>query len=297
MPDENNPPLDIGAIADSIGNDLFGEKSGVEESPPPSSSAGSPPNDPFSALPKAWKKEKEPLWAKMDKEAREYIYSRENDVVKGFEQYSTGHKNWTELTTPFQQVISQHPDVNPVQVMQNLMKNHLALLQATPEQKKAMAQTLLKSYNIDMGTGTAQQALPPEVQQALGTVGQLRDELGRFKADLSARQVEDNKKIVEAFASDPANKYFEEVADDIIHLLQTGAAPALDKAYEMAIWANPAVRAKLLAEQAVDSTTSSKKPLNVEGSGGTPPTKPKTFEDSIEAVMVKNYGANWKQAH
>jgi len=309
MPDDSNQ-YDIGAIADSIGKDLFpadtpvdaggggnpgGPAPAVGAPPPPA-----PPADEWLPMPKAWKKEKQSVWDSLagNKDVREYIHAREADVVKGFDQYATGYKSWNELISPFQQVIAAHPNVNPVQVMQNLMKNHLALLSASPEQKRAMAQHLLKSYGVDLGTPGAPPAaqIPPEVAALQGEVGQLRDALGRFTSAEQTRQLEANKQLVESFAKDPANKHFDEVADDILHLIQTGAAPDLKTAYEMACWTNPVVRAKLLAEQPGKPVPP--KPLNVEGmNGGTPPAKPKTFEDTLESVMVKNYGEGWRNAH
>jgi hypothetical protein len=318
------PELDINALADQIGNDIFGsdESAGGGENSssgpaggatPPSQSAGTPPppappldiEDKWKEMPKAWKMEKKALWDRLqaDKEIREYIHAREQDVVKGFDQYATGHKSWTELTTPFQSVLQQHPNVNPIQLMQTLLRNHLGILQSTPEQKRVMAQHLLKSYGIDLGNPAAGgppnggSQLPPEVQQTLQTVGQLRDELGRFKADAQAQAIEANRQLVAAFAAKPENKHFEEVGDDILHLLQTGAAPSLEKAYEMACWMNPVVREKILAEKAAAAPPPPKPPINVNGSGGTPPTKPKTGDDTLDEVMVKHYGPNWKTAH
>src|SRR5688572_9606484 len=99
MPPEDNGGYDIGAMAESIGNDIFGnDNPGTGANPPAdpqavasaSATAPVPPNpapenDPWAAMPKAWKKEKEPLWSKLDREAREYIHARETDVVKGFD--------------------------------------------------------------------------------------------------------------------------------------------------------------------------------------------------------------------
>lgn len=306
MPDE----MDINAIADSIGKDIFGssDESGAGDSAPaatppadPASPAAAaslaPPSDPdpWAPLPKAWKKEKEPLWAKLDREAREYIHARENDVVKGFEQYSTGHKSWNELISPFQPVIQQNPDVNPVQLMQNLMRNHLAIIQGSPEQKKQLAQALLKSYGIDLGgQNQPQAALPQEVQFALQEARAAKEAAARLEKRHADAELEQNRQKVEKFMADPANKYFEEVADDIMLLLKTGAAPTLEAAYEKAIWTNPSVRAKVIAEQATAPKDPPKKPLNVDGSGGTPPKKPKTFEETTDSIMEKHYGPNWR---
>lgn len=312
---------DINAISAEIGKELFSDDpvvdAGGESSPanlpavssaPPTGTTPPAPvdEDKWRDMPKAWKAEKKAVWDRLmaDKEAREYIHAREEDVVKGITQYSTGHKSWQELTSPFQNVLQQHPNVNPVQLMQNLMKNHLGILQATPEQKKVIALNLLKSYGIDLGNpagaapgGAQPPALPPELQQTIQTVGQLRDELGRFKAIEEKRSLDETVRVIEAFAKDPKNKYFDEVSDDIQHLIQTGAAATLEKAYEMACWTNPVVRAKVIADTSA-TPTPPKTPLNIEGStGGTPSKKPAKFEDTIDAVMEKNYGPNWKLAH
>ncbi len=324
---EDNGGYDIGAIADQIGKDIFGGEdssgggeptggvappapgAGLAASPPPPHMAGPanppgiPDEDKWKDMPKAWKQDKRAVWDRLmaDKEAREYIHAREADVVKGFEQYTTGHKSWTELTSPFTSLLQQHPNINPVQLMQTLMRNHVGILQASPEQKRVIAQNILKSYGIELNSPGATpantQALPPEFQGIPQTVNQLRDELGRFKQAETTRAIEAERLKIEAFAADPKHKYFEEVGDDILHLLQTGAAPTLESAYEKAIWTNPVVRAKLLAETAAGNPPPPKQPLNVDGTGGTPPAKPKTGDDTIDAVMQKHYGPNWNRAH
>jgi hypothetical protein len=58
---------------------------------------------------------------------------------------------------------------------------------------------------------------------------------------------------VEAFASrlddagKPLHPYFDEVADDIVGLIQAGQAADLQSAYEKAIWLNPVTRDKEVA--------------------------------------------------
>lgn len=311
------PEIDYSGVSMDLGAEVFGsdpvDNAGTGgdnpggATPPNPSLAATPPvppntppivdEDKWKDMPKAWKMEKKALWDRLqaDREIREYIHTRESDVVKGFDQYSTGHKSWTELTTPFQSVLQQHPNVNPVQLMQSLMKNHLAIVQGSPEQKKQLASALLKSYGIELGTpGNPAPTPPPEVQQALHEARQAREYIQRFEATQQQEALRRNTEIVEAFAADPKHKYFAELGDDIIHLMQTGAAPSLEKAYEQACWINPAVRAKILAEQSENKPPPAKQPLNVNGSGGTPPTKPKTFEDTVDGIMEKHYGPNYR---
>jgi S1-C subfamily serine protease len=54
-------------------------------------------------------------------------------------------------------------------------------------------------------------------------------------------------KEVNAFATDPAHPFFDEVSDDIIAILKTGAS--LAEAYEKAVWANPVTRQKEIARR------------------------------------------------
>lgn len=312
MPEEFN----IGKVADEIGADLFpsetspiggsdptgetlatGQESG---SPAPSLTPATPElsDIPF---PKAWKKEKEPLWARLDRETREYIDAREKDVVRGFDMYSTGHKNWNELISPFEPIIKQHPHVNPVQVMQTLMKNHLALVQSDENQRVQLAVNLLKGYGIDpsklaglQSQAPAQNQLSPEVQRALNEVNQIKQTFTQFQEQQRQAQVAELEKQVEAFASDPKNKFFDEVADDIQRFLSSGAAQDLPSAYELACYANPAVRAKIIAEQAAPQTPPKNAPLNVSDTGeGTPRSKkPETIDDTINATVRRLYGTH-----
>lgn len=319
MPDEVN----VTEIAESIGNDLFGagdsgtggttplgsESEGAGSSPPlqTPSAEGSPgiatsptPAPSIHPMPKAWKKDKEELWKSLTPAHQEYLIAREQDVLKGLEMYSGSHKQWSELVQPFQPLLQKHPDVNPVQLLQNLMRNHLAIVQATPEQKRELASRLLKSYGIDLGTGQAvpqgqTPGLPPEIASRLSKVDSLEQTLLGFQRQQQEAAIAENTRLVEAFAKDPKNEYFEEVADDIARFLQTGAAADLASAYELACYANPAVRAKIIAKTAPPQTPPKKPPTNLDGSGeGTPITrKPATIDDTINSVIAKHYG----QAH
>lgn len=290
-------------LSDQIGQEIFG----AVETPDTAASVSSPPleNPPAEAvpsttppveefpLPKAWKREMEPVWATLSPEARKYIQSREADIVKGLDQYSGSHKNWSKLIEPYQSLLQESPQVDPVQLMQNLMNNHLAIVRATPEQKWGLAQKLLQAYGIQIpqtgGEATPPQGLPPEVQQALGRVSGMERNLQTLQQSMQQQAIAEQTKVIATFASDPKHKHFEEVGDDILRLLKTGAADSLESAYDMAIWANPAVRQKLLDEQIKAAKTPAKAPTNIVSSGeGTPSKqKDKTIDDTIQSIVAK----------
>lgn len=301
--------FDIGALAESVGKDIFGAGEGspdgsgegvVSPPPPQSDGAAAPPSFEPIPMPKAWKKEKETVWSALPREAQEYLTAREADVVKGFGEYSSSHKNWTELTSPFQQVLQQYPDVNPVQVLQTLFRNHLAMVQGSPEEKVARARALLQGYGLDPAVlaggnpaqpGATPSALPPEIAHRLQKVDQLERSLVEFQKRQEQAAITEQTKVVEAFASDPKNEFYSEVENDILRFLQTGAASNLPEAYELACYANPAVRAKIIAKTAQQTPPPVEKPLNVQGSAeGTPANrKPKTISDTIDDVVKRHY--------
>jgi hypothetical protein len=311
MDEENNPAAESGAsspeIAEalaSISSDLFGggedtpsSDDPAAASPAPSSdeAPSPPPPEPEIPLPKAWKAEKEPLWKKLDKETREYLTAREADMVKGLSSYSDGHKNWNETIKPFQNLLAQYPDVNPVTLLQQLAKNHLALVQAPPEQKKTMAQNFLKGYGVELSPAEAQAVvnkLPPEFTQLANEVVGVKQSLQAFKQAQYDLSVQEHAKNIELFAKDPKNKYFEEVGDDIVRFLKNGAAENLAAAYDLACWANPVVRAKLIKDQqSAAAAPKVPKPTNLNGSGeGTPSSRRKaSIDDTIDSVVSKHY--------
>jgi hypothetical protein len=325
LPDDaSDYPEDFAAsIAGEIGADLFAKTEPeapvkVETPAPGSEQRSAIPSDqtaqpqntpvaqpPVKALPKSWKKDMEPHWAKLDPAVHEYVYAREADVMRGIQQYQSGYESWNNLLKPYESVLAQHPDVNPVQLMQGLMNSHLALLnpQTPPEQKLQMVQQILQGYGLSLpanGDPAAAQNTPnPELQTLRQQVAELTrarqlDQQRQYQSGLTEQM-----RVVEAFAADPANKYFPEVANDIHRFIQSGAATDLASAYELACYANPAVRAKVLADQqaAAFPAPGAKPPRAVNGQfrniDSPDPAKhriPKgSIDDTIDSVVAKHY--------
>ena len=92
------------------------------------------------------------------------------------------------------------------------------------------------------------------------------------------------------------------MANDIHRFIQSGAANDLASAYELACYANPAVRAKMLAEQQAPATeTPGNKPRaangqfrNIDGTdpNRAKPSKAKSIDDTINDVVGKYYNAH-----
>lgn len=317
---ENDSPssedLSPAEVAAQIGSELFGgrEPSGGGEpasSDTPRSSPSAPveaspaPIPQGKALPKSWKKEMEEYWGKMDPAVHDYVYEREANVMRGFQQYADAHKQWNTLLEPYQGVFQQHKDVNPVQLMQGLMNTHLRLLSdAPPEQKREMLVEIAKAYGVDFATQVADNAavsspdpaLVRRLEQAENQLKGITNYFTESQKRIHEQGVKSQLELVNKFATDPQNKYFEQVSEDILGLIQSGAAKDLPSAYELACLRNPDVRKKYLADQQVQAepgdTTPRKTPLNIDGDERPPPRKKAngaTIDDTINAVVAKHY--------
>lgn len=270
-------PVSDDAGGETILGDGSGDTPGKEEKPEGNSSGpdGAPqtPTQPvkIKELPKSWKKDKQALWEKADPALHDYVHEREADVMRGIQMYSEGHNRWEAVTSPFKDVLSRYPDVTPekqVQLYQNLMNSHLQLL--TSPNKVELARQLLKAYNIDLkavvGEGgengdAGQPQVDPRLIALQREVESLRAERNGEKQEAAQRVYQENLRATEAFFSDAKNKYAEEVGDDILRFLQSGAAKDLPEAYEMACLINPAVRIKYLADQQGAGTPENNKPV------------------------------------
>lgn len=68
--------------------------------------------------------------------------------------------------------------------------------------------------------------------------------------EAARREFEDRQMVsnIEAFSTDPKNKFFSNVRSEMASLIQTGQAATLQEAYDKACWLNPEVRDVLLNE-------------------------------------------------
>lgn len=303
----STPPLDNGAPADP-------SAAPRSVSPQPADPAGAPPEPEgltpqqkaaWEALPKSWKKDMEPHWAGMSPEAKQYAHTREEQVLKGFQQYASGHENWSKVVEPFREVLSQNPNVDAAETFRTLGQNHLLLTNSPMPQKIELARNLLAHYGITpemLGgapggapsdpAGEMQPFTPEQMRYLHSIMGPVAGQLQDATKFVQDQRLAENIKVVDAFFSDPQNEFVEEVGQDMFELLQKGKAENLSDAYELAIMRNAEVKAKYIAKLASKQQNSSPTPqVNIKSSNApaTPP-KPATMDESFDSVLKKHYG-------
>jgi hypothetical protein len=201
-------------------------------------------------VPKSWKSEYHPHWSKVPPEVQEYVLQREDEMAKGVEPLkadSAYAKSLRAAIEPYRALLTAQ-GVSDDRAIQYLMNGHFQLSQADEGKRIAFVRELLKTYQIDaakLATALSSEApiVDPTVQPVLDRMGKLENALTALQQGSLNAQREVISKQVEAFASDPTHPYFDEVANEIA-LFLADPQVTLDQAYERAVWANPATRAK-----------------------------------------------------
>jgi hypothetical protein len=213
-------------------------------------------------VPSSFRKDLAPIWETIPKAAQDYYVKREQDMLKGLEQYKhtaeeVGFaRNMQQVLQPFDPILKAQ-GLDAPRAVQYLLTAHQRLTQGSPESRQEAYQELGRNLGLQPG---AAQGTPTPTDPVLHS---LQQKMAQIEQNLTARQQADYQaaqervsKEVDAFASDPAHPHFSEVADDIVLLLKTGL-PLAD-AYEKAVWANPMTREKQLVERQTADLTKAK---------------------------------------
>ena len=184
--------------------------------------------------------------------------------------FAQGIKQALAPVAPF----AQRANIPPLAFVDQMSRG-IAFL-ADPRQSMADRQAfgldMLRRLGIEFAPGTAEAGEGDNGQPGAvdienhPVVRDLRRQLGAVITRIQtgdeqmASEVRANLETeVSKFASDPAHPYFYEVADDIIALWRGGAAKTLQEAYEKAVMANPATRAKELQRLTDEAVNNARK--------------------------------------
>ena len=215
-----------------------------------------------TGAPKTWSKDAIETWATIPPRAQQEILKREEDMFRGLEQYREKAElggQYDKVVEPYRAILAAEK-INPVELFQNFAGNHYLLSRGTQEQKLQIFKSFADFYKIDMPAligmvGEPLKVVDPEIQALKDEIERLKgSDSAREQAALQARQ-EEFAQQVEAFASDPKNAHFSDVADDIATLLKTGVAKTLQDAYDKAVWNNPVTRQKEVDRLAAEKTS------------------------------------------
>jgi gas vesicle protein len=254
-----------------------GDKTGrtdrkTTETPPVPEQQVQPPAAPAVPAPESLSKEAKEAWAKAPPEIQAAFIKREQDMAAGVQQLQQRYRQIDEAISPHTDALRQM-NATPGEAVNRMFLWFKALAGKPADAFPALAQSMGIDWNRLAGTqqqapqGTAQGTAPEIPEPVKQYVGGLQREISQLKQLVEQTagrfgNVENNiNQQNQARTEENLNlwsngkTYFNEVRMDMAKLIETGIVPLkngqvdLDTAYERAIYFNPEVRAKVLAEQ------------------------------------------------
>lgn len=203
----------------------------------------------FKELPEKWRdafvRQEDSIKAFKDEQAPKAARLNRFDEITG-PQLDKWRLNGLDEFSAIQTLISAQAflERNPIEGLQHLARSYGVNLHALAQQA------------VDQRPGQEGQAAPtvPGLETVLTPlveqVRTLQQHFERQTQSTEAANLAEARSEVAQFASKPENMYFENVKDDVVRRLQSGAAATLAEAYEQATWASPEIRPLLLRAQA-----------------------------------------------
>lgn len=273
--------------------------------------AGEAPAAPEPA-PKSWRQDEAADWAEMGPKARAAVLRREREIAALVGRQDNERQFGREIADifrPFAEDMARS-NATPQLALATLLDNHRALRSGTPQERIDRARKLLFDYGIDpraLAEPDPRFPQDPHVLQLMRQVETLGAQLAAARGGGQATQAfaplpEDQSSAnvlsdIEAFRSDPAHPHFDHVAGHMAGLIESGAAPDLESAYQMAVLARPALRSTPPAAPAPETQRSEKvaaarrAAVSVQGSPGTVGTpRPATLRDKLRENLRRALG-------
>jgi hypothetical protein len=205
--------------------------------------------------PSSWRANVREHFATLAPEVQDEILRREADFHKGIEQYRVDAdygRSLKQVLAPYQQDFAAL-GVDESRAVGTLLGYERTLRLGSPEQKLEIFQSMARSYGVPVEALLSDDG---EVQQAAMLNAQLTSRLNQLEQQLHGFTSQQQSQVqaqvsdtITKFASDPANKWFNDVKEDMGRLLQSNMATDLKDAYEKACNMRPDIRAAIAAQQ------------------------------------------------
>jgi hypothetical protein len=213
------------------------------------------PQDDGPPAPASWKADAKAHWADLHPDLKQYLTGREREIERGFSRFDEDRnlgKSMRDALAPYADNI-QKAGVHPHQAVAHLLGFEHTLRSGSPEQKQNAIHLLARDYGIDLDA--VMQHRPnladPAITQLQSQIQQLRE------AEQHRQQQHEQQQLAQAHAEVDGfrakNPHFDAVRAHMHELISKGAADTLQEAYDIAVWADPALRQALIADQSGQS--------------------------------------------
>jgi len=211
-------------------------------------------------VPASWRPEAKAEFDKLSPVVQAEVVKREEDILRGIGEYkaaATFGQAVDKAIQPYVPVLRQY-GIDPIRHVGELFDIHQRLAMGSPEVKQATLATLARNFGIQLPAEQSSEDSPymdPEVKTLRTQVEQLQSlhqqlvhqqtQRERQQAEVQQnRIVGELKSELNTFAADPEHAFFDEVANDMAILIQSGRASSLKQAYDLAVRMTPATMEK-----------------------------------------------------
>jgi hypothetical protein len=295
------PAADIPASADPAASTAT--KAAID----PAAPAATTPETPKSKAPQSWPAADRAHWDKIPVDVQAVIARREEEAHKGITQLgqdASYGKQIKEVIAPYLPIIRAEGGTEAGAV-RDLLQTAYVLRTANAEQKVGLFRQLAGQFGVDLNAVTAgAPQVDPQVQSLQRELAQVKGFLHQGQQQ-QHQQVQDQvQSVIDSFAADPKNEFYEQVKPLMGSLLVNGQARDMQEAYDMACHANPDVRSTILTRQTVEADAKRAAEANakaaakrrasgsVNGSPGAPVTATTTAQNlSLRDELQANFRA------
>lgn len=225
--------------------------------------------------PQGWKPEARETWGELPESAKREIIKREREIAVSLQKTAHERKFASEISEVFKPYEAElrAAGFSEKEVIADFLNASYTLRRGNQSERATFVANIINAHGVDLVTlndvlmkkQPAQTAQDPTAQR----LAQLEAAEQARQRQVQQAQEADLNSQIDAFAKDPKNEFFRDVAPMMVTFLQGGHAADLKNAYDMAVAANPETRKVLEARRAKATTTQSKLAAasSVKGSG------------------------------
>lgn len=203
---------------------------------------------PIHQAPASWTSKAKEEWSKIPLNLQEEIIKREKDVARGFEekgQEANFARSIKETIAPYQERLNQFGS-SPKEAIEYLFKME------NFSHKDPEGYILHAAQGLGVDLASLAQKAQQYSQQQQGTynpqLAALERKLAAVEQNLSEEKLSKTQSEIDKFKAD--KPYYDQLEPLMIALIETGQAPReLQTAYDMALYANPQTRTRILEDQ------------------------------------------------
>lgn len=248
--------------------------------------------DEWMDAPKSYTKEYQDTFKTLSPEWRKYLIEREKQVERGFSEKNNRIDAYKWADNAFNSRQERMAKLG-FSKAQDYIEHMTAIDDALELNPAETIKALANAYGVNFGETTNSDT---EVQRQIANMQQ---EMLSYKTFIQNQQQMQANNEFNAFinakddAGNPKHPYFEDVRTDMQNILRQGGAKNFEEAYSKAIWANEAVRQKLIEESVKQQLNSKVEAAKVAKDAGFTP-KSKAQEEVRELSLREELEAQFK---